>query len=174
MNDRLVARARTFRAPFLSFALVVFALTAAGCRQADGEVPTPSAGVQLDLQDVTRDLLNAAGGDPEAPKDLADDIAKYADRRGGQEARELSRRIADVLKGSKLDETSAQRLAHHLWVAVAAKDLSTRQADQLRKDVEELLVSVGVERQRAEGASAQVTELQKAITLREKRWYEVF
>ena len=148
----------------------------AGCRQPDGQVPTPDAVVQEELGDVARDLQSiAAARDPEAPKNLADDLRKYAQRPSAvPSVDELSRRTAGVLTGSQLTEQAAQRLTHVLWLSVAARDISERQIESLQNDTQSLLVSVGIAEDRAEQVAVQVGEVQRAVTSRPRRWYELF
>ena len=151
-------------------------LVLAGCRQPDGEVPTPDAVAQEELGDVARDLQYIANArDPNAPKDLADDLRKYAQRSSAVPAvDELSRRTAGALAGSQLSEQAAQRLTHNLWLSVAARDISERQIESLQNDTHSLLVSVGIPEDRAEQVAVQVGEVQRAVTSRPRRWYELF
>jgi hypothetical protein len=150
-------------------------LVLVGCRQPDGEVPTPDAVAQEELGDVARDLQNIGNArDPEAPKDLAYDLRKYAQRSAVPAVDELSRRTADALAGSQLSEQAAQRLTHNLWLSVAARDISERQIESLQNDTHSLLVSVGISEDRAEQVAVQVGEVQRAVTSRPRRWYELF
>jgi hypothetical protein len=151
-------------------------LTLCGCRQPDGAVPTPDATVQEELGDVSRDLQYiAAARDPEAPKNLADDLRKYAQRSSAAPAvDELSRRTAGAIAGSQMTEQAAQRLTHNLWLSVAARDISERQIESLQNDTQSLLVSVGVAEDRAQQVALQVGEVQRAVTTRPRRWYEFF
>lgn len=150
-------------------------LVLAGCRQPDGEVPTPDAVAQEELGDVARDLQYIANArDPEAPKNLADDLRKYAQRSAVPAVDELSRRTAGALAGSQLSEQAAQRLTHNLWLSVAARDISERQIESLQNDTHSLLVSVGIPEDRAEQVAVQVGEVQRAVTSRPRRWYELF
>jgi len=156
--------------------MVIASLWLAGCRQADGPVPTPSQNIQSELQDVRHDLQNIASGrDPQAPKDFADDLGKYVDRPTAQPvADELSRRTASVLAGSKLTEQVAQQLAHDLWLSVAAREMSERQVEALQNDVQSLLMSIGIVEENAQQVAAQVGAVQSAVTDRPRRWYELF
>jgi hypothetical protein len=151
-------------------------LILAGCRQPDGQVPTPDAVVQEELGDVARDLQYIADKrDPEAPKNFADDLRKYAQRPSAVSAvDELSRRTAGAVAGRQLTEQAAQRLTHNLWVSVAARDISERQIESLQNDTHSLLVSVGIPEDRAEQVAIQVGEVQRAVTNRPRRWYELF
>ncbi len=150
-------------------------LLVSGCRQPDGPVPTPNATVQEELVDVTRDLQYiAAARDAQAPKDLTEDLRKYAPRPAAPAVDELSRLTAAALVDSQLTEQAAQRLTHNLWVSVAARDMSERQVESLQNDTQFLLVSVGVAEGRAQEVAVQVGEVQRAVTDRPRRWYELF
>jgi hypothetical protein len=159
------------------YVLVVAAALALGaCRQADGQMPTPSADTQAELGDIVRDLQNiATSSDPQAPQDLVDDLKKYADRVEAEPAVEaLSRSTASAVSGLELPEQSAERLAHSLWTSIAAQELSERQIESLQTDMRLLLVSVGVTEASAEQVASQVGEVQQAVSARPRRWYEVF
>ena len=149
-------------------------LSLGGCRQADGPIPTPNQTVQEELADVARDLQNvAASSDPQAPGDLADDLRKYSPRPNARPAVDaLSQRTAGVLVGIALTEQDAQRLAHVLWLSVAARELSERQIESLQSDVRALLTSIGVPEEKAQPVAAQVGDVQGAVTDRPRRWYE--
>jgi hypothetical protein len=157
-------------------AIVLLGMFAAGCRQADGPVPAPTQDYQEELVDVARDLQNvAAKRDPNAPNDLADDLRKYTERPEAMKAvDELSARTSRMLQGRELAEQDAQRLAHNLWLAVYAKEMSERQVETLQNDVQALLMSLGVGEEGAQQVAAQVGEVQSEVTLRPRRWYEFF
>ena len=156
--------------------IVIAGLSSGACRQADGPIPAPNPTVQEELVDVTRDLQNiSTGRDPQAPKDLADDLRKYAHRPSAEAAvDELSRRTAGVLGGVNLTEQAAQRLTHNLWLSAAASELSERQIETLQNDVQAILMSVGIAEENAEQVAAQVGDVQVAVTDRPRRWYELF
>jgi len=156
--------------------IVIAGLSLGACRQADGPIPAPNQNVQEELVDVTRDLQNiAASRDPQAPTDLAADLRKYAQRPDARPAvDQLSLRTASVLPGVNLPEQAAQRLAHDLWLSVAARDLSERQIETLQNDVQSLLMSVGVAEENAQQVAAQVGDVQGVVTDRPRRWYELF
>jgi hypothetical protein len=156
--------------------IVMTGLLLGACRQGDGPVPTPDQTRQEELVDVTRDLQNIASGrDPEGPRNLADDLRKYAAGPAAVPAvDELSTRTARAVGGRNLAEQDAQRLAHNLWLSVAAREMSERQIETLQNDVQALLISVGVAEEGAQQVAAQVGEVQSAVTLRPRRWYELF
>ena len=59
-------------------------------------------------------------------------------------------------------------------MSVGAKDLSERQIETLQNDVQAHLVSLGVGEESAQQVAAQVGEVQSSVTLRPRRWYELF
>ena len=156
--------------------IVTLSVFLAGCRQADGPVPTPNQIYQEELVDVARDLQNVASGrDPNGPVDLADDLRKYTDKEAAKPlVDELSARTAKALQGRELADQDAQRLAHNLWVSVYAKDLSERQVEALQNDMHALLMSLGVGEETAQQVAVQVGEVQSSVSVRPRRWYEVF
>ena len=156
--------------------VAIAGLLAGACRQADGPMPAPDQNVKEELVDVARDLQNvAASSDPQAPQDLADDLVKYAQRPSARPAvSELSQRAASVIVGVKLTEQDAQRLAHTLWLSVAARELSERQIETLQTDVQSQLTSLGVAEGSAQQVAAQVGDVQGVVTNRPRRWYEMF
>lgn len=160
----------------IHYAIVLFSALALGaCRQADGPVAKPDANTEEELGDVKKDLLNVAGGNPSGPDDLRHDITKYARRDSEAPAiDELSRRTASVIAGKKLDDQTAARLAHSLWTAIMARDISERQVETLQGEVQSVLVSVGVAEPQAQQVAAQVGVIQKQVSNRPKRWYEFF
>ena len=160
--------------PAVLLATVTLAL--GGCRQADGPVPTPSQTYQEELVDVARDLQNVATGrDPNGPEDLADDLRKYTEKPAARPlVDELSARTSKAIAGRELPEQDAQRLAHNLWVSVYAKDLSEKQIETLQNDMQAHLASLGVDEDSARQVALQDGEVQGSVTLRPRRWYELF
>lgn len=158
---------------YVFIAAVVVSL--AGCRQPDGPLPASDDETQNRLGDLTRDLLNVATRQPDAPNDFAEDLRVFARSPEGEEAsRTFARRVADVIPGSRLNEQSAQRLAHSCWTAIAGRELSQRQVEAVQNDLEGLLSSIGVPEERAHAVAEQVSEVQKVVTIRPRRWYELF
>jgi len=164
----------TSRAVFLP-ALMVLLFTVAACRQADGPLPTADGEVSNRLEDIRRDLLSVSRGDTQAKQDLADDLSVFIT---GADARpavnELASRTADVVAGKTLNDQNAQQLAHHLWTATAAREMSGRQVESLQNDLHALLVSVGVPEDNALEVASQAGEVQATVTARPRRWYEFF
>ncbi len=155
--------------------IVIVALALSGCRQADGTIPKPDATTEGELEDVRHDLQNVARRDPAGPGDLENDLVKYARRRSEVPAvTELVRRTSTVLPGRNLTEPTAIRMAHSLWTAIAAREISERQVEGLQNEVQSIFVSIGVAEQQAQQIAAQVGEVQKAVTQKPRRWYELF
>jgi hypothetical protein len=167
--DRMNSRTAVALIVMLSCALV-------GCRQADGPMPVANGEIPNRLGDLGRDLQNVAGGQAEADKELAEDLRIFVD--GPPDAvnaiNELARRTSQVVSGKNLNEQSAQRLAHQLWTTVAAREMSARQVESLQNDTQALLVSLGVPEENAQSVASQVGDVQKAVTTRQRRWYEFF
>jgi hypothetical protein len=113
--------------------------------------------------------------DAQAPEDLKSDLSKYGQTQDAvARAGELASQIAQVLPGARLDEDTAQKLAHTLWVAVTAKQLSERQVSGLQKELKDTLTLAGVEESRAQPVSDKLGEVQGATTENRRRWYQVF
>jgi hypothetical protein len=162
-----------------SFSRYVFIAAAvislAGCRQPDGPLPASDDEVQNRLGDMTRDLLNVAARQPDAGNEFAEDLTVFARSPEGEEAsRAFARRVVDVIPGSRLNDQSAQRLAHSCWMAVAGRELSQRQVEGVQNDIEGLLSSIGVPEEPAHAVAEQVSEVQRVVTIRPRRWYELF
>jgi hypothetical protein len=156
---------------------IVFAaaLTSAGCRQADGPLPPATGGVPNELGDISRDIWNLSRGEADGAKDLSDDISHYAQGTNGGEAaaQELSRRLADALKGKMFKLAQAMPVARTCWVTTAGRQLSEKQVDSLKNDMKSQLTSLGVNDQQAQGVADQVGVVQQAVTARHRRWYEL-
>jgi type IV pilus biogenesis protein CpaD/CtpE len=158
-----------------SVLIVIVSLGFAGCRQTDGPMPTAEGEVPNRLVDISRDLMSVSRGDTQARQDLADDLRVFVtNREAVPAADELARRTSDVVAGKTLDDQNAERLAHHLWTAAAARDISQRQVESLQNDLHALLVSMGVPEDNALNVASQAGEVQRLVTTRERRWYEFY
>jgi hypothetical protein len=155
--------------------IIAVSLGMAGCRQADGPVPVAEGEVPNRLVDISRDLMSVSRGDAQARQNLTDDLRVFVGRKEALPAAdELARRTSAVVDGKTLDDQSAERLAHHLWTAAAAQEMSQKQIESLQNDLHSLLVSVGVPEDNAVNVASQAGEVQKLVTTRERRWYEFF
>ena len=164
--------------PLFRVVLIAAVLVLPGCRQSDGDLPAPDADAQGEIRDISRDILSiASGSDPEAPKNLADDLIRYTmDKRASAngDVIDLARQTSEALAGRTVPEQAAQQLAHHLWVTVTAHELSERQIEVLQNDVQGVFGSMGVPEGQATSIAAQVGDVQQLVTDRTRRWYEVF
>ena len=155
--------------------ILLVALSVGACRQADGPIPTPNAATQNEIDDMSRDLRGIAARDAESQKWLADDLQKYTEDSSLYPAfNELARRTSAVVQGTKLSEQAAKQLAHDLWLAVSAREMSERQVEALQMDFQTVLVSAGVPEPNVQPVTEQVVEVQRLVTMRPRRWYEFF
>jgi hypothetical protein len=160
----------------ISYAIVIAAaLQLAACRQADGPMPETTPTTANELGDISRDLQSLAGGSADASKDLSDDISHYAEgTSGGQAAAaEMSRRLGEALKGKSFKLAQAMPVAHTCWVAVAGRQMSEKQIENLKNEMKTELMSLGADEQHAQGVADQVGAVQQAVTARHRRWYEL-
>jgi hypothetical protein len=153
--------------------LVVIALPLAACRQADGPMPEATESVANELGDISRDMQNVAYQNPSGTKDLSDDISHYAQGTNGEAAaQELARRLAQALSGKMFKIAQAMPVAHTSWVAVAGRQLSERQVENLKNEMKSQLMGLGVDEQQAQNVADQVGVVQQTVTGRRRRWYE--
>ncbi|HXH23637.1 MAG TPA: hypothetical protein VNI78_00220 [Vicinamibacterales bacterium] len=153
--------------------LLATALPLAGCRQADGPLPPEDGETPNRLADIARDLQNVAAG--QSDKELADDLVVFVEPPSAEPAvRELSRRVSQALGGRNVTPEAASELARQLWLAVGARELSPRQVAVLQEDVQKSLAGLGVSEERAQPVVEQIAEVQRLVTRRQKRWYELF
>jgi hypothetical protein len=137
-------------------------------------MPEATESVANELGDISRDLQNVAYQSPSGSQDLSDDISHYAQGTQGGEtaAQELAHRLAQALSGKMFKIAQAMPVAHTAWVAVAARQLSQQQIDNLKNDMKSELIALGVNEQQAQSVADQVAVVQKAVTARQRRWYE--
>ena len=154
--------------------MVGIAASMAGCRQADGPMPEATESVANELGDISRDLQNVAYRNPSGTADLSDDISHYAQGTNGGEAaaKELASRLAEALAGKMFKVAQAMPVAHTAWVAVAARQLSPQQIENLKNEMKSELMALGVNEQQAQSVADQVGVVQQAVTARHRRWYE--
>jgi len=165
--------------PFrLLAALSLVACLAAGCRMADGPLPTPSSEDQNRLDDLRRDVGNFVGGHQEAKQDFTDDLLVSVKPGTKPEAtaaiKELAGLIADAAMAAQLKEAALPPLLKQVWTAVTARELSEKQVTALQADVRSTLTDLGIADPAAQSISNQIGTVQKAVTDRSRRWYEVF
>ena len=138
----------------------------------------PTADDTNRLDDLRRDLGDVVGGNAEGRKNFADDLMVFVDLETSPMPRrpsiDLARQIADAAAASQLKEANAPPLLRQVWTAVAARDLSEKQVTQLQADIKTTLTGLGVAEPSAQAIANQVGTVQKAVTDRQRRWYEVF
>jgi len=158
--------------------LSVVACVAAGCRMADGPMPMPGSEDLNRLDDLRRDIGNVVAGHAEAKQDFADDLMVFVNAGAKPEAsaaiNELARLVADAAAASQLKEASLPPLLKQVWTAVVARELSEKQVTALQADVKTTLSGLGIAEPAAQSISNQIGTVQKAVTDRTRRWYEMF
>lgn len=158
--------------------LSVVACVAAGCRMADGPMPMPGSEDLNRLDDLRRDIGNVVAGHAEAKQDFGDDLMVFVNAGAKPEAtaaiNELARLVADAAAASQLKEASLPPLLKQVWTAVVARELSEKQVTALQAEVKTTLTGLGVAEPAAQSISNQIGTVQKAVTDRTRRWYEMF
>jgi hypothetical protein len=157
------------------FALVlVTTLGASGCKQGDGPLPAKTNhDVPNRLGDLQRDLAAVVGGDQQAIQDLSDDLLVFTDEPEGQKATKvLANTVCTMLVKRPVNDETQAKIVSLLWTAVAARELSERQVDGLKDELRNTLLAVGVTQPDANLAAGRVGDVQNAVTLRTRRWYE--
>src|SRR5262245_45069031 len=93
---------------------VAVALSATGCRMADGPMPAPGKEDLNRLDDLRRDLGDVVAGHPEAKKDFADDLQVFVNAEKKPDApaaiNELAKLIGDATIAGKVKEAATPPL----------------------------------------------------------------
>jgi hypothetical protein len=153
--------------------MLIAAVGAAACKQGDGPMPARSGDVPNRLGDLNRDLEAVVAGDQQAVQDLTDDLMVFIDEPEGQAmTKAMSTTISSMLVKRPVNDEMQTKIVSLMWTAVAARELSERQMDALKDDVRNTLLAAGVTQPDANLAAGRVGEVQKAVTLRTRRWYE--
>ncbi len=154
------------------------ALCLGGCRMADGPMPPSEGDVPNRLRDLSADLRNLLGGDADAPNDMADDLLVFVDVAKKPDSvpavRELVNRVAAGLKGLDVDDAGRERVVRQLWLVVAGRQLSDKQIERVQEDLHSAMLSVKATEQHAQAVASQAVEVQRRVTDRSRRWYELF
>lgn len=136
-------------------------------------MPPKTGEVPQRLVDLGRDIDNVVSGNTQAVAELTDDLIVFTEEPEVMAAiRALSSTICPMLANRSLNEDTTSQLATLLWTTVAARELSERQIDKLKDEMRDLLVSIGVSQPDANLVAGWVGNVQKAATLRSRRWYE--
>ncbi|HKE83502.1 MAG TPA: hypothetical protein VKB50_07110 [Vicinamibacterales bacterium] len=136
-------------------------------------MPKQSGDVPKRLMDIGIDIERVAAGSKESVVELTDDLTSFAE---GPEVttavRGLSSTLCPMLVNRSIDADTRSRLTTLLWTTVVAHEFSERQIDGLKDDMRGLLISVGVSQPDANLAAGWVGNVQKAVAVRSRRWYE--
>lgn len=136
-------------------------------------MPKQTGDVPERLMDIGRDIDRVAAGSAESVVELTDDLTSFSDEPEVITAvRALSSTLCPMLVNRSLNADTRSRLTTLLWTTVVARDFSERQIDRLKNDMRELLMSIGVSQLDANLVAGWVENVQKAVTLRTRRWYE--
>jgi hypothetical protein len=154
-------------------------ISLAACRMADGPMPNPKADeVPNQLGDLGRDLSGVVNGDTQARQDFMDDLMVFVDlqKSPGAEApvKALGAQVIDAAVATKPSEAATAPLLEHLYVAIAARELSEGQVKTLEENVQAAASRIGLDDVKARALAAQAGIVQQAVTERHRRWYEVF
>ena len=84
------------------------------------------------------------------------------------------RHISDAAVASQLKEANTPPLLRQVWTAIAARELSEKQVTQLQAEIKTTLTGLGVAEPSAQSIANQIGTVQKAVTGRQRHWYEVF
>jgi len=153
--------------------VLVAAVGVSACKQGDGALPAKSGDVPNRLGDLKRDLEAVIGGDQRAIDDFADDLRVFTEEPDGQMmTNAMATTVGSMLVSRRVNDEAQTKIVSLLWTAVAARELSERQVDALKDDVRNTLLSVGVTQPDANLAAGRVGDVQKAVTVRTRRWFE--
>ena len=156
----------------LSALVLVTALSAGGCKQGDGPLPAKANDVPNRLGDLQRDLAAVVGGEQPAIQDLTDDLLVFTEPEGQTATKALAMTVCSMLVKRPVNDETQSKIVNLLWTSVAARELSERQVDALKDDMRNTLLAVGVTQPDANLAAGRVGDVQNAVTLRTRRWYE--
>ncbi len=157
----------------LSALVLIAALGAGGCKQGDGPLPAKTDDVPNRLEDLQRDLAAVVGGEQQAIQDLSDDLLVFTDEPEGRKAtKALAMTVSTMLIKRPVNDETQAKIVSLLWTSVAARELGERQVDGLKDDLPNTLLGVGVTQPDANLAAGRVGDVQNAVSLRTRRWYE--
>jgi hypothetical protein len=157
-------------------AALIVVLGLVGCRQRDGEVPSPADDEQVNkIGDIGGDLRNVAAGRPGAVGELRDDLSNLGiDEPPMELVDKMVAALQSALVGTAPSEEAREQIAGILFVVTTARQLSPGQIEQVQSDLRAALVQAGAEEHRASDVSAVAGELQATVTQNRRRWYQRF
>jgi hypothetical protein len=153
--------------------VLIVAVGTGACKQGDGPVPAKINDVPNRLGDLKRDLESVVAGDQQAIQDLTDDLLVFTEEPEGRTAaKALAMTVCSMLVTRKVNDETQSKIVDLLWTSVAARELSERQVDALKDDMRNTLLAAGVSQPDANLAAGRVGDVQNAVTLRTRRWYQ--
>ena len=155
--------------------VLVVVVGLAGCRQPDGDIPSPTDDQENQIGDIARDLQNVAAGRAEGPSELYDDLYNLTDP---APPRNLLDTVAETLEtalaGTSPSDAAARQVADALFIVHRVRELSERQIEELGTELQLALLAAGADEDRALAAAAAAREFQTAMTVNRRRWYQLF
>lgn len=156
---------------------VVLTLAAlGGCRQAEGPLPIPDDEDRSRIEDLANNLQNIARGDPEGEPDLIDDLTLFVrdDAEAVAVVTAFAGSLGTAVDGRPLEKEPSLALGHQAWLLLNAREISESQVEQLQAGMRDALAGAGVDEPRAGPVLAQMVDVQRLITERPRRWYQLF
>ena len=155
--------------------VAVMLLGIGGCRQPDGNMPTPDEEQVDRIEDLSRDLQNLASGNADAPKELGDDLTIIS-RMPVPEPRvqELVQALQASLRGKMLSDEAARRLAESMFLVMSARQLSDRQIENLQTEITNQVKALGADEAAATQVATVAGTLQGEVRTSHRRWYQWF
>ena len=154
--------------------VLILILGLAGCRQPDGPIAPPTDEQVNQIGDIARDLQNVAAARPAAVGELNDDLYNLGDP---EPPRHLVDRLSETLEaalaGKALSDAAARQIAEALFVVHRVRQLSARQIEQVETELQLALLAAGADEDQARAAAAAAGELQAAMTVNRRRWYQL-
>ena len=159
---------------FRSLTLLSLLVLAVACRDADGPIPAPTGDEADEVYELSRDILNVAGGDPQALQELTDDLGTQGPYETGQPgAAALAKSLQGALVGRQMSEAQAKRLADDLYIVLAGDKLSPGQVEAVQTRVSGLLREVGSPEGAIGPVRDNITSVQSLVNPGRKRWWDV-
>jgi hypothetical protein len=153
----------------------VLMVSMAGCRQPDGNMPTPDPEQVDRIEDLSRDLQNISRGNTDAPQELADDLQVISRMPvPEQRVQELVKALQASLAGKSLPDDAAKRLAETMFVVMSARQLSDRQLKNLQTEITDQVTALGADETAANQVATVAASLQDEVRTSRRRWYQWF
>jgi hypothetical protein len=162
------------RTTFRSLTLLSLLVLAAACRDPEGPLPTPTGDEADEVYELSRDILNVAGGDGQAFAELTDDLGSQGPLETGQpRAAALAKSLQGALVGRQMSQEQAKRLADDLYIVLAGDKLTPGQVDAVQTRVSALLREVGSPEAAIGPVRDTITSVQALVNPGRKRWWDI-